>query len=91
MDRFSLNKLPSDILFEIAERHRNLRKKLKLSQTELAQRSGVSLGSIKRFESTGQISLASLLKIAHLLGRLEDFNQVFAESQNENLKKLFRK
>ena len=36
----------------------------KISQQRLSIKSGVSLGSIKRFEGTGQISLLSLTKIA---------------------------
>lgn len=41
-----------------------IRKKDKLSQQRLSEKSGVSLGSVKRFESTGKISLTSLIKIA---------------------------
>ena len=63
MKNYSLNKLPSDILSEVALKHKRLRKKHKLSQAELAERSGVSLGSIKRFEQSGRISLESLLKL----------------------------
>lgn len=49
------------------DRARNKRKTLKLSQEELAKRSGVSFCSVKRFENTGEISLTSLLKIAVVL------------------------
>ena len=45
-------------------------------QTECATRSGVSLGSLKRFESSGQISLESLLKLAFVLECLGDFDGV---------------
>lgn len=38
----------------------------------------MSLGSIKRFERTGQISLESLLKLALVLNSLDSFNSVFA-------------
>ena len=47
-----------------------------MSQSELSNRSGVSLGSLKRFERTGNISLLSLLKLTHVLGRLDDFESV---------------
>ena len=46
------------------------------TQTECATRSGVSLGSLKRFERTGQISLESLLKLAFVLECLGDFDGV---------------
>lgn len=74
---YSVNPTPYEIGKDLAKRHKALRKQLKLSQSDMAERSGVSLGSLKRFEATGQISLESLLKLAHLLDRLEDFKSVF--------------
>jgi len=76
LSRYSILKLPSDILLETAEKIKALRKRKKYSQAELAERSAVSLGSLRRFEQTGQISYESLLKISLILGRLEDFEQV---------------
>ncbi len=46
MGKFGINKYPSDILEELALKHKALRKKFKLTQGELAERSGVSLGSL---------------------------------------------
>jgi transcriptional regulator with XRE-family HTH domain len=86
MKNYSINKTPSQVQLELAERFKKLRKNKKLSQSELADKSGVSLGSIKRFEYTGQISLESLLKLAHLFGRLDDFEEVFVV--DEDLKKI---
>lgn len=87
---YSINPTPYDIGKELAKRHKALRKQLKLSQAEMAGRSGVSLGSLKRFETTGQISLESLLKLAHLLDRLEDFKTVFQPKEDlDNIKELF--
>jgi transcriptional regulator with XRE-family HTH domain len=89
MNRYSLTKVPSDILKEIADRHKKLRKINKYSQAELAKRSGVSLGTIKRFESTGQIALESLLKLAYLLDSLNDFNAIFLKEDMSKIEKLF--
>lgn len=90
MNKYSVKPLPSDIQSALAERFRKLRKAKGYSQTEMAQRSGVSLGSLKRFELTGQISLESLLKLAHLLDRLEDFMKVFEPGVDmKRLEKLF--
>ena len=55
------------VLSGIVERVRERRKELKISQKELSQKSGVSYASIRRFESTGEISFNSLLKIASVL------------------------
>lgn len=49
---------------DIANRMVKLRKRRKITQKALATKSGVSLGSIKRFEQSGEISLQSLTKLA---------------------------
>lgn len=41
-----------EINTDIAKRMAGIRKRRKISQKELAKRSGVSLGSLKRFEQT---------------------------------------
>ena len=65
---------------DIAQKIVRLRKSKKITQKQLAARSGVSLGSLKRFEQSGEISLQSLTKIAIALdveNELEDlFNNV---------------
>ena len=90
MINFSVNKKPYDFLREIALRHKTLRKQAGFSQSELAKRSGVSLGSLKRFESTGQISLESLLKLTDVLNRLNDFEAILQPLENlDAIEKLF--
>lgn len=86
MKKYSINKTPLQVQLKLAESLRKIRKDKKVSQSELADKSGVSLGSIKRFERTGEISLASLLRLAHLFDRLDDFDAVF--KSNENLKEI---
>ena len=49
---------------DIANRMVKLRKRRKITQKALAAKSGESLGSIKRFEQSGEISLQSLTKLA---------------------------
>lgn len=71
-------KTPKEIRQELAARAKERRLALNISQQELAERSGVSLGSIKRFESSGLISLSSLLEIALVFGCLGDFGTLFA-------------
>ncbi|MEE4117245.1 MAG: helix-turn-helix transcriptional regulator [Marinilabiliaceae bacterium] len=87
---YSLDPTPIEICTDLAKRHKSLRKSIKLTQSEMAERSGVSLGSLKRFENTGQISLLSLLKLAKLMNRLEDFNKVFKPGEDlSKIEKLF--
>lgn len=61
----------------LAKRVRNIRKRKKITQSEMADMSGVSLGSIKRFENTGDISLKSLTKIAVALECPEEIRGMF--------------
>ena len=89
MNKFNIQKQPTDFMLEIAEKHKFLRKSKKWSQGEMAERSGVSLGSLKRFETTGQISFSSLLKLAHVLGRLSDFDSIFEPKSQRDLSTLF--
>lgn len=90
MIRFGIDPKPSDYLREIARKHKVVRKKAGFTQAELALRSGVSLGSIKRFELCGQISLESLLKLAHILNRLHDFEEIFKPIEHrDEIEKLF--
>lgn len=74
-------KTPKEIRQEIAAKVKEHRLALNISQKELAERSGVSLGSIKRFESSALVSLASLLEISLVLGRLGDFDGLFSAGE----------
>lgn len=69
----------NEINMEIANSLVQLRRRRKISQKELASRSGVSLGSLKRFEQTGEISLQSFTKLAIALGVEEELEALFRE------------
>lgn len=84
VDKKSIETVLSDLILRIKQR----RKELKISQKELAKISGVTYSSIRRFEETGDISLASLLKIANGLDCLEDFEHLFSNKIIKNLKDL---
>lgn len=70
----------------IVERMKRRRKQMELSQRQLSQKSGVTYSSLRRFETTGEISLSSLLKIAHALDALKDFESIFKGQAITNLK-----
>ncbi len=76
-----VHKLPGEVLEDISKRVVMRRKELKITQAELAKKSGVSLASIKRFERLNQISLASLVNIAFALGCEDDFSALFSQKQ----------
>lgn len=85
MENYSILKQPSEVIIELARKVRRLRKESGYSQTELADRSGVSLGSLKRFEQTGQISMESFLKILQILKRLDELDSIL--NINDEIKK----
>ena len=64
---------------KLADRVRNIRRRRSISQQKLADISGVSYGSIKRFEQTGQISLLSLTRIAMALDIAGELRNLFTE------------
>jgi hypothetical protein len=71
---------------DLTVRVRQRRKEMHISQRELAIRSGVTYASIRRFETSGEISLSSLIKIALALNCLSDFNELFKTKKVTNLK-----
>lgn len=91
MNNFIFNKkTPLEILKLISENSRKRRKESGLSQIELALKSGVSLGSVKRFENKAQISLVSLLKIAIALDCADDFDSLFSQEKFLSIEQIIK-
>lgn len=65
-----------EIILSISKKFKKIRRSKKISQLELANRSGVSFGTIKRFESKGEISLHSLVKLCITLNIVDDFKNI---------------
>ena len=72
----------------IAEAVRTRRLSLNLTQMGLQQRSGVSLGTIKKFEHSGKISLESLLQLAIALGATKGFESLFAHAASPEFRSI---
>lgn len=90
-NKFNINQFvevitPQSMAQKLAEKEKTSRKQMKLTQKDLSERSGVSYASVRRFENSGEISLFSLLKIANVLGVLEDFNALFTRKAITSLK-----
>jgi transcriptional regulator with XRE-family HTH domain len=67
---------PYDMRLMIAKRFKEKRLILNLTQKVIAERSGLSLASVKRFEATGLISFKGLLDMALILRCLKDFDNI---------------
>ena len=72
----------------LAKRIRNIRRRRRISQERLSEISGVSLGSVKRFESTGNISLLSLPRISIALDLADEIRNIFAEVPYQSIEEV---
>ncbi|MGN0711524.1 MAG: helix-turn-helix domain-containing protein [Anaerovoracaceae bacterium] len=73
---------------KLAERVKAIRKRRGITQEELSEKSGVSYGSIKRFETTGMISLLSLTKLAVALGCSNEISDMFTQVEYRNIQEV---
>ena len=64
-------------LLALGQRARQLRLLRDLQQRELASRAGIGIGTVRRFERTGRVSVESALRIATALGVDEGFARLF--------------
>ena len=81
---------PKEIGHSIAVNVRALRRRRRISQQRLSELSGVSLGSVKRFETSGDISLLSLGKIALALGTEKELLKLFSDIPPESIDEVIR-
>ncbi len=73
---------------KLAERIKRHRLQHNLTQVSLSKKSGVSLGRLKRFENTYQISLKHLLQLALVLDSLDGFHQLFPEKNFQSINEI---
>lgn len=66
-----------EVIRAVAARVRVARLQRAWPQAELAARSGMSLGSLRRFERTGLISFEALVRVAFALDALDGFAALF--------------
>lgn len=79
---------PEEINLSMAQRLAGIRKRRKLTQQQLSTKSNVSLGSIKRFETTGQISLISLTKLCVALDCADEMRILFTQVAYRSLEEV---
>lgn len=81
---------PWAISKKIAGRMKRKRLVLNITQESLSKKSGVSLGSLKRFENQYKISLEHLLQIALALEALDDFHNLFPENDYQSIDEMIK-
>ena len=85
---FLNQKTPNEIAKSLADKIKEHRKKLKISQEMQSKKSGVSLGSIKRFETKYEISLQSFKKIAIALDLDKDIETLFTQKTYNSINEI---
>ena len=81
-DRYTIYDFSEEaIILELCEKIRKLRRSCCISQTELAQKSGVSIASIKRIEtgSVTDLNICTLIKILRACGKLEGMAELIPD------------
>ncbi|MBU1012520.1 MAG: helix-turn-helix transcriptional regulator [Bacteroidetes bacterium] len=81
---------PVSIVKGIVVRMRARRLELNLTQKGLASKAGVSLGTLKRFENSHEISLKHLLMIAVVMDATEEFALLFTKRQYESIEEVLK-
>ncbi len=79
---------PTALAKGIALRMRKRRLELNLTQMGLATKAGVTLGSLKRFENSFEVSLKHLLMIAVVLDATETFGELFSIKQYQSIDEM---
>lgn len=74
-----ISKTPDSLMLGIAERVKLRRLEKGWTQNMLATKSGVSLASYRRFESSGEMSLRSLVMLAFALDMTDEFEALFQQ------------
>ena len=75
----------------LAERIKALRLFNGWTRETMAEKSGVTPSSLKRFETTGKASLELVLKVAHAMSRLEDFRNLLVLPAARSMDELERR
>jgi transcriptional regulator with XRE-family HTH domain len=83
--------MPSeDIVAELAGRIKNRRLSLNLTLEGLSQRSGVPLGTLKKFERSGQIALVSFVRLVVALKDEAALERLLLEQEFETLDEILQ-
>ena len=86
--QFDEERLPGQVMQGVAKREKALRKARRYTQAQLAEKAGVSLGSLRRFEQTGRISFDSLVALMFALGCESELDGLFAKPAYSSIEEV---
>ena len=83
-------KTPQEMAVDAAKRFKEMRKAKKITIKKLSENSGVPYSTIRRFESSGEISFLSLVKIVSTIGEDEEITNLFAKRIPASIEEIIR-
>lgn len=79
---------PNEIAMEMANDFRKRRIEKNLTREQVADKSGVAVSNITRFEQKGLISLKNLIGIAMVLGYTSEIRHIFSQPKYATMEEL---
>ena len=83
-------KTPQEMAVDAATRFKEMRKAKKITIKKLSEWSGVPYSTIRRFESSGEISFLSLVKIVSTVGEDEEITNLFTKRIPASIEEIIR-
>lgn len=80
-----IDKTPDSLMSGVAQRVKQRRLEKGWTQKMLAAKAGVSLPSYRRFESSGEIALRSLVMLAFALDMTDEFETLFSSKTYQSI------
>ena len=90
MDDLLLLPTPTSVERLLGERVREARRRRGWTQAELAQRAGLGVATVARFEASGQGQVSTLTRLCDALGHLDDLGAVLRAPPPTTLDELRR-
>ena len=81
---------PYEMAFEAAKRFRLLRTSKNITIKALSENSGVPYSTVRRFESTGEISFVALVKLTSAMGEDDQITSLFSETVPSSIEEVIR-
>lgn len=85
-----INSSADSILKSIADRVKERRLELNLTQKAFAKRAGVGYDAYRKFENTGDITLRNLVLCAIALDDVEGFTELFSKKSYQSIDDLLK-
>ena len=89
LDKYTQSSI-DDVSMKIAADFKNRRIEKGITREQMAEKSGVAISNIARFEQKGLISLKNLIKLAEALGYLAEIQNMFSQPKFTTIEELTR-